>query len=202
MKAVMKMDAYEAYQKYLALRTHFKNDNYDYFQYHGKLKGNRDRFEVRRDKYSFHKISKMRHPEDYMVANFLVNPNFWAGDINDEKSLGIYNEWKRRRDSRRYLFTDEIESMNDDFDSNIKVTEGEHPRLLVLYIRKAISPETLIIIDKLVHHFRYWNKALGEDIIWPDEYKKLQKYSPFFINSVDLDAYRSIIVSRFENNKP
>ena len=199
MKAAIRMDAYEAYQKYLALRTHFKDDKYDYHRYHGKLKANRDRFEVRRDKYSFHKISKMRHPEDYMVANFLVNPNFWAGDINDEKSLSIYSEWKRRRDSRRYLFTNEIESMNDDFDSNIKVTESEHPRLLVLYIRKVISPESLIIIDKLVNHFRYWNKALEEDIIWPDEYKKLKKYTPFFINNVDLDTYRGIIVDRFKN---
>ena len=53
MKAAIRMDAYEAYQKYLALRTHFKDDKYDYHRYHGKLKANRDRFEVRRDKYSF-----------------------------------------------------------------------------------------------------------------------------------------------------
>ena len=198
MRVVIRMDAYEAFQKYLALRTHFKNDKYDYFQYHGKLKGDRARFEVRKDKYSFHKISKMRHPEDYMVANFLVNPNFWSGDINDEKSLSIYNEWKRRRDSRRYLFKNEVENMDDDFDGNIKVTEGEHPRLLVLYIRKAISPETLIILDRLVNHFRYWNKLMADDLIWPDEYKKLKKYSPFFINSVDLDTYKSIIKDRFE----
>jgi hypothetical protein len=199
MKVAVRMDAYETYQKYLALKTHFKSDKYDYFRYHGKLKGDRARFEVRKDKYSFHKISKMRHPEDYMVANFLVNSNFWSGDVNDEKSLDIYNEWVRRRDSRTYLFKNEIEGMDDDFDSNIMCKLGEHPRLLVLYLRKVISPETLIILDKLVNHFRYWNKYMANDLIWPDEYKKLNKYTPFFMKSVDLGTYKSIIVDKFKD---
>ena len=51
------MEPFEVYQKYLALRTHFKSDSYDYFRYHGKLKGNRDKFETRKDKYHFYTVS-------------------------------------------------------------------------------------------------------------------------------------------------
>jgi len=39
---------------------------------------------------------------------------------------------------------------------------------------------------------------MGEDLVWPDEHKKLKKYQPFFINNVDLDRFRSIIVFRFK----
>ena len=35
-------------------------------------------------------------------------------------------------------------------------------------------------------------------IITANEYKKLKKYEPFFINSVDLDRIKSIIRDRFE----
>jgi len=94
-----KLDPYEAYQKYLALRTHFKSDSYDYFRYHGKLKGDKLKFETRKDKFHFYKISKLRHPVDYMVANMMANANFWYGDVNDEQSHIVYNNWVKRRDS-------------------------------------------------------------------------------------------------------
>ena len=91
--------------------------------------------------------------------------------------------------------------MDDTYDTNVLVKESQHPRLLVLYIRKIISAETLIILDKLTKFFPYWNRVMADDIIWPDEYKKLKKYTPFFINSVDLDPYKSILRNRF-NDKP
>ena len=196
--SLIKMDPYETYQKYLALRTHFKSDSYDYFQYHGKLKGDRTKFETRKDKFHFYKISKMRHPVDYMVANMVANPNFWSGDVNDEQSMSIYNNWVKRRDTLSYLISKEVEHMNDSYDTNIIVQDEQHPRLLVLYIRKVISAETIIVLNKLTGFFSYWNKVLGDDIVWPDEYKKLKKYEPFFINSVDLDRIKSIIRDRFE----
>ena len=140
----------------------------------------------------------MRHPVDYMVANMVANPNFWSGDVNDEQSMSIYNNWVKRRDTLSYLISKEVEHMNDSYDTNIIVQDEQHPRLLVLYIRKVVSAETLIVLNKLTKFFSYWNKALGEDIVWPDEYKKLKKYEPFFINSVDLDRIKSIIRDRFE----
>ena len=192
------MEPFEVYQKYLALRTHFKSDSYDYFRYHGKLKGNRDKFETRKDKFHFYKLSKMKHPVDYMVANMMANPNFWSGDVNDEQSHDTYNQWVKRRDSLSYIISNEIDKMNDSYDTNVLVEDRQHPRLLVLYIRKVISAETLIVLNKLTKFFSYWNKVLADDIVWPDEYKKLKKYAPFFINSVDLERIKCIIKTRFE----
>ena len=63
------MEPFEVYQKYLALRTHFKSDSYDYFRYHGKLKGNRDKFETRKDKYHFYKLSKMKIQQKKMTKH-------------------------------------------------------------------------------------------------------------------------------------
>jgi hypothetical protein len=140
----------------------------------------------------------MRHVEDFMVANFVVNPNFWPGDVNTESALRVYNEWIKRRDSLSYLVETEIQKMNDDFDSNFKAAQGQHPRLFVLYLREVISPETIIILNQLTEFFSYWDKKMGDDLVWPDEHKKLKKYQPFFINNVDLARFRSIIINRFK----
>jgi hypothetical protein len=140
----------------------------------------------------------MKHPVDFMVANMMVNTNFWSGDVNDEQSHATYNDWVKRRDSLSYIVSKEVECMDDTYDTNVLVEDSQHPRLLVLYIRKIISAETLIILDKLTKFFPYWNRVMADDIIWPDEYKKLKKYTPFFINSVDLVRIKSIIKTRFE----
>jgi hypothetical protein len=92
----------------------------------------------------------------------------------------------------------EIQKMDDDFDSNLKAAQGQHPRLFVLYLRGVISPETIIILNQLSEFFSYWDKKMGDDLVWPDEHKKLKKYQPFFINSVDLARFRSIIINRFK----
>jgi hypothetical protein len=53
------MDAFAAYKKYVALKLHFQQDNYDYFKFSGKAKVSREKFETRRDKYYFQRIAKL-----------------------------------------------------------------------------------------------------------------------------------------------
>ena len=53
------MHAYEAFTTSMALKRHFTSD-YDMFKYQGKLSNtDYNKFETRRDKYQFHKLSKL-----------------------------------------------------------------------------------------------------------------------------------------------
>jgi hypothetical protein len=79
--------AFEAYQTYLALKQHFTKPGYDFFKYNGKVKVQASSFDVRKDKYQFHKLSKHTDPINYLVSNFvyndIVNEFFYKYSCND-----------------------------------------------------------------------------------------------------------------------
>ena len=84
------VDPYEVYIKYLALKSHFSDLNYDYFKYNGKVKAWRSTFDTRKDKYFFYKLSKKKDPIEYLVANFIGSNDFYIGNIRADESDQIY----------------------------------------------------------------------------------------------------------------
>ena len=194
---IKKVDPYEAYVKYLALKSHFSDKNYDFFKYNGKVRAWRTTFETRKDKYFFYKLSKQKEPIDFMLANFISNDDFYIGDIREDKANETYMEYKKRMQSLSYVFKSDLSKMKEDFNENIIVPKNEHPYLLRLYMRKDICIETLTLIDRCVKMFTYWDKELADDIMWPDIKMKATKYSPFL--NVDINKYREIILSKFNN---
>ena len=53
----LRMNEFEAYQKYIALKLHFTSD-YDYFKYNGKTNVTLNSFNERKDKFHFKKLVK------------------------------------------------------------------------------------------------------------------------------------------------
>ena len=191
------VDPYEVYIKYLALKSHFSDLNYDYFKYNGKVKAWRSTFDTRKDKYFFYKLSKKKDPIEYLVANFIGSNDFYIGNIRADESDQIYMDYKKRKESLSYVFKSDLSKMKENFNDNIVVPDNEHPYLLRLYMRGDISLETLTLINKCVNIFDYWDKELKDDIMWPDIKLKAIKYDPFM--SVDINKYREIILSTFNN---
>ena len=191
------VDPYEVYIKYLALKSHFSDLNYDYFKYNGKVKAWRSTFDTRKDKYFFYKLSKKKDPVEFLIANFVDNDDFYIGDIREDRANQVYMDFKKRQQALSYTFKSDLSKLKEDFNSNIIVPENEHPYLLRLYMRKDICIETLTLIDRCVKMFSYWDKELDGDIMWPSIKLKAQKYSPFL--NVDINKYREIILSKFNN---
>lgn len=189
------VEPYEAYVKYLALKSHFSDKNYDYFKYNGKVRAWRTTFDTRRDKYFFYKLTKQKDPVEFLLANFVDSDDFYIGDIREDKAKEVYKEFKKRQQSLGYVFKNDLSQMKEDFNENIVVPQNSHPYLLRLYLRKDICLETLILIDRCVKMFAYWDKELSDDIMWPDVKLKAKKYSPFL--NVDINKYREIILSTF-----
>ena len=190
------VDRYEVYIKYLALKSHFSDLNYDYFKYNGKVKAWRSTFDTRKDKYFFYKLSKKKDPIEYLFANFIGSNDFYIGNIRADESDQIYMDYKKRKESLSYIFKSDLSKMKENFNDNIVVPNNEHPYLLRLYMRGDISLETLTLINKCVNIFDYWDKELKDDIMWPDIKLKAVKYDPFM--SVDINKYREIILSNFK----
>ena len=194
---ILQVDPYDAYVKYLALKSHFSDPKYDFVKYNGKVKAWRTTFETRKDKYFFYKLSKKKDPVEFLIANFVDNDDFYIGDIREDRANQVYMDFKKRQQALSYTFKSDLSKLKEDFNSNIIVPENEHPYLLRLYMRKDICIETLTLIDRCVKMFSYWDKELDGDIMWPSIKLKAQKYSPFL--NVDINKYREIILSTFNN---
>ncbi len=190
------MEPFEVYQKYLALKRHFSSDSYDYHKYNGKVKANQHSFDIRKDKYFFYKLSKQKNVEEFLLANFVDGDNdFWIGQLRDDKCTAAYENYRKRKQALTYVFKEDLSKMKDDFDANIVVPENEHPYLLRLYMRKDICIETLTLIDMMVYNYKYWDKKLHDDVIWPQVRMKSLNYRPFM--SVDINKYKAIVKDRF-----
>lgn len=187
-------DAYELYVYYLAIKRHFTT-SYDFFKYQGKVKVSAMSFENRKDKFHFYKMSKDKEARDLILANMLVNPNIWIGEMFDDKAMRTHQEWKKKKQSLTYQFKSDINELNDDFNSNFIVEDGQHPRILKLYNMKRISLETLVIVVDIVGCMGYWNKNISDKIVWPHINTLVSKYRPFL--EYDKVKMKQILVDKY-----
>lgn len=186
-------NAFECYEMYLALKSHFGKASYDYFKYNGKMNVSVTSFDVRKDKFHFTKLAKHKDPEGVLISNFICKgPDMWIGDIDME----VYMGWLKVKESLFYTFTTEIENLNDDLESNFtRDSNGCMPDALKLFFRKKISIETLSIIADLMGLVKYWDAQLGHDPSWEGVGMRLRKYIPFV--RYDKKKFKDALRQRF-----
>lgn len=191
----MIMDEFSVYKMYLALRLHFTSDNYDVVEQQGRVKASRAAFLKRRDLYSIKKIAKTYSDEE--VANFLV-ANFVSGDrwggVFDNDAGKRYQEWKKRNESLFYIFNKdldnlcfELEQQGQSMQDAFEVAKGQHPYIIKAYLRKTVSIETLVILEKIVKFVKVFDKQITDPVVWPDISRLIKKYNPFL--TVELGKY-------------
>jgi hypothetical protein len=196
MSAYSTRDAYDTYITYLALQRHFTT-SYDYFKYNGKVKATPDSFEIRKDKFQFYKLSKKKDSKNYILANILEkDKNIWVGDLLTNESEYIYLQWQKKIQSLSYHFKQDIKKMNDDFDSNFKVVDGQHPPVLNMYLGGEISLEVLIILNDILDIFNHWKRKVGVQIFLDSVIFKSSKYKPFL--QYDRSSMKQILLEQFE----
>lgn len=177
------MTGYDCYVLYLALKTHFFTEKYDFFKFHGKIKASKESFEKRRDKYYFKKLA-IKYNKDSLVELFIANfvkEKYWVGDLikNGEEN---YVSWKRAMGSLSYNFKQEVSMILDEvenFNELFKVESGQHPIILKYYIAQKISLETLCILNNRLNFSKHFDRDIQENFIWPQIKLKIVKYTPF-----------------------
>jgi hypothetical protein len=193
----MFMDAFDAYKKYLAIKLHFTQDSYDYFRYNGQTRTDKTKFELRKDKYMFHRLAKKfgDNLELYLASILKEKPDAWVGDLLDDGSLNEYwQNARKNKESLSYTFQTDLsqfDSLNDAF----IVRDGEWPKIVTAYQRSKVSIETMVIIMEVVKPFPYWDDHISDTVIWPRIRRKIQKYAQFIRNDIDRGKIKDILES-------
>lgn len=175
---------YEAFTMYQALKLHFSG-NYDYVKYKGKTNVTKEQFMLRKDKFSFYKLSRKYKREElfgFYVANLLKNPKIWAGELLNEDAESEYKVWLKTQQSLSYIFEQNVDYVLDNVktpNEMLKVVDGQYPLLYNSYLQNKVCIETIIIMDEILNFFPMWSKKVEDDIIFPDFIKLCNKYRPF-----------------------
>ena len=187
------MNGYDLYCTYQAIKLHFSSEQYNFFHYDGKTRVSIDAFQKRRDKFLFHRLARKYRDEEmvpFLVANFVDSDDNWTKSLLEEEAEETYRDWKRRTDSMTKIYTEDLQKIatKDNFNDLFKVEEGQHPKLLVLFMQKEVTMETMVILNNIFNFIKIWDKKISDDIIYPKISRKIRKYGSFL--NVNVDKYK------------
>jgi hypothetical protein len=77
-----------------------------------------------------------------------------------------------------------------EFNDLFKVENGQFPKLLMCFMQKQITIETMVILNNIFDFIRIWDKKISDDIIYPKISRKIRKYGAFL--SVDTKKYKEL----------
>ena len=192
----MTVTPYQVYCEYLALKSHFSNEKYDYFKYNKKVRASLTSFNRRTDKYWFEKTSRKFKDEeiiDFLVSNFVQsesNSAIWIGSLINEGEK-VYSDWKRRQQSLTYLFKEQSEQLLSEtkLEDAFSCLKG-HPPILKKFLGGKISPEVLVIYDKIFQFGNVFDTKLM-DPVWEIVSLKIRKYNPFI--HIGVSDYKQLL---------
>jgi hypothetical protein len=182
------VDGFKAYRYYLAIKLHFTTDKFNVFENRGNVKGTREAFNARNDRYIFEKLAR-KHDNDkdiiqFFVANFAYGNDtaIYAGAEADE----VYTEWLRRKQSISKIFVDDLATLLTHIEINklthtslFNFTDSEYPVALKLFVGGKIKIETLRIIDDLYPIIEKWKLNNSVKYIWDDDLRRIIKLTGF-----------------------
>lgn len=182
------MDGFKAYRYYLAIKLHFTTDKFNVFENRGNVKGTREAFNARNDRYIFEKLAG-KMPDDreiiqFFVANFAYGKDtaIYAGKEAEDN----YLIWTKRKQSVTKMFIDDLASILTyvevnklKYSSIFDFTENEYPVAFKLYLGGKITIETLRILDDFESIADKWGNHQSVKYIWSDEIRRIKKLSGF-----------------------
>lgn len=182
------MDGFKAYKYYIAIKLHFTKDNFDVFKNRGNVKGTRDAFNARNDRYMFEKLAR-KYPVDkdliqYYVANFAYGND--AAIYSFEEAETNLLEWNRRKQSITKIFADDCNKILMDAckskykeESIFNLTNKGYSSILKLFLGNQISLESLRIIDDLHPVIDSWKQNSSMVLLWENEIRRIEKSKGF-----------------------
>ena len=188
------MNGYDLYCIYQAIKLHFTSETYNFFQYDGKTRVSVDAFQKRRDKFLFHRLARKYRDEEmvpFLVANFVHSDDNWTKSLLEDQAEETYRDWKRTTDSMSKIYVEDLQKICPDpreFNNLFKVEDGQFPKLLVAFLQKDVTIETLVILNNIFNFISIWDKKISDDIIYPKVSRKVRKYGAFL--NVNVDKYK------------
>ena len=179
------MDGFKAYRYYLAIKLHFTTEKFNVFENRGNVKGTRDTFNARNDRYIFEKLANKydtdREIIQFFVANFAYNSDtaiYEGKEATDNLLL-----WNKRKQSITQVFIDDLASILNYIETNktsvFTFENDKYPALMQLYMGKKITIETLRIIDDIHPFLETWSQQNSVKYMWGSELLRIKKLTGF-----------------------
>lgn len=192
------LTAYKVCCLYRALKLHFTTD-YNFNLYKGKVNYTVSQFNANPHRFVYEKLANKytKEPEiiDFLVANFLENPNVWVQDLLNGESFETYITYLRRKQSLGYNFQKDLNYIFDVYkyqkEDIFKSVDGSFPLLMMYAMNREVCIETLVILDSFLNIINNWDKKIKDDIIWPTFRNKVVKYKSFV--SYNKEDFRSVL---------
>jgi hypothetical protein len=189
------VNGYDLYGLYQAIKLHFSSEKYNFFQYDGKTRISVDAFQKRRDKFLFHRLARKYRDDEmvpFLVANFVHSDDNWTKSLLEEEAEETYRNWKRITDSMSKVYVEDLQKIatKESFNDLFKVEDGQFPKLLVAFLQKDVTIETLVILNNIFNFIQIWDKKISDDIIYPKVSRKVRKYGAFL--AVNVDKYKKL----------
>ena len=187
------MNGYDLYCTYQAIKLHFTSESYNFFHYDGKTRVSVDAFQKRRDKFLFHRLARKYRDDEmvpFLVANFVHSDDNWTKSLLEDEAEETYRDWKRTTDSMSKIYVEDLQKVatKDTFNDLFKVEDGQFPKLLVAFLQKDVTIETMVILNNIFDFIKIWDKKISDDIIYPKVSRKIRKYGAFL--NVNVDKYK------------
>lgn len=193
---------YGAYQLFLALRTHFSKDNYDFFTMHGKTRASKEAYMKRNDRLFFERLAKKYDPEtlrDFYVANFLEDKRF-VTDLLDDTAEANLSKYQARRQALTYNVSNDVDTVfaTGECKEAFSAHEDQYPGVFILLLQKRICLESFIVMNDFIRFADKFDKYYDEDVIWPKVSLKVRKYKPFL--KYDGQKMKTILKEKLNEN--
>lgn len=188
------LNGYAACAMFTALRLHFSKGKYDYFRMHGKIRITKEGFNRRSDRTFFEMISREYNAEqlrDFFIAN-LLEDKYYIKEFFYDNADTFYTDYTRRRQSLSYIYTNELERVfSKGLKESFTVSHTTYPRIVLLFLRREVSIETMVILDDFLGFTTKFDKYYDNDIIWSKISTKINRYRPFL--KYDKDKMKDIL---------
>jgi len=191
------VNPFQVFCTFLSLKQHFTKASYDVIKYNWKTRASLTAFNKRTDRYFYERLSRKKNEQEikeFFISNFVDSDNPNSVYISDLMKDGedIYINWMKRIQSLSYLFETEVSVFitKDNFNELFECKNNQHSKLIHKYLQKAFSIETLVILDKILHYVKDYDKVLS-DPLWDSLSLKIKKYSPFI--NIDIQRYSNIL---------
>lgn len=182
------MDGYKAYRYYLAIKLHFTTDKFNVFENRGNVKGTREAFNARNDRYIFEKLA-LKHSDDKQIIQFFVSNFAYGNDTAiyaGQEAEDNFLQWNKRKQSITKIFVDDLAALLTYVEVNrlkhsaiFNFTQDEYPIALKMFIGSKITIETLHIIDDCNDIIDEWNQNVSVKYIWDNEIRRIKKLTGF-----------------------
>lgn len=201
-----RLTGFDCWQLCTTIQMHFKNEQYDCFQFNFKARHLTPRtFLKRNDQYFFEKhANRFRSKVElrkFIFANIFFAKNTWIGEFQDEP----YRLYSGRLQSMSYRFRSDLKALTGHskaltghskaLDGLLCADTGAYPPVVSMMLQEKIMTETVIILEHLT---RFLNSVkTGDSIFFPQLKQSIQKASPFIQQDVDMKKMRQIALSLF-----